>query len=761
MLRKIDSDSQFILNYWIPAFAGMTKQTKIATVIPAKAGIHKKLLYILAFFLLIQTSFGKEVDEKTIIKSNKINRENKNIIKAIGDVEIKKGNRILNAKEVEYNQTTKTIKANSAVKVYDEKAEILFYSKEAEVSDDFLDSDFYDSFLIFENGSNIESEHIKRLNENQITLDKGTYDLCPTNLYNTKLNYDEIIKDFENKKTSLFSLRSSKTDLNLLNKTLKLKGTSVWFWKIPIFYLPYLKLSASKEFSANGFELPGFENSKHYGYGAYISYKINSDKFKLKLTPKVYEKGNYLLNTKINLSNKDKFSFNFKNDITHDNNQSKELKNAYGTTELEEGKYKNWRGFASLDGVYNFNKLWDFTTDASIVSDRYYLRDYYQNTSSYIKSDVSFSRVDLEDNANFNYFQFSNLFYQELLENDNSYNAPKYAPVTKLNLQDTIIQNDKNNFYYKAYFNTTSLFRNTGVEYNRFSAIPSLNDNFNTNFGNINTSFELKGDLYALNEVGVETKQYRGDESRVLPQFNIQWQKNISSRYISFEPIVKYSGSPNSDSFEDKIPNEDSEPQMLSFENIFSNNRFVGYDRQEYGNRITYGFDGSLINNIGFGLAQGYRDNLNNDETLIGFEEYVSDYVGYLSYIINNNFDVYYRFLTDKNNFTFKKNEVTLNFNVKDFDFYLTYLDMKKNILYSTNQRQLTSGIYFKILHRWRISLSGTLDLKNNDRLLKSEATLRYSGNCTFWEINYVNTNPSTETDQNTTIGLTFGIKFR
>lgn len=721
----------------------------------------KKIYIIIAFFLLIQTSFAKEVQEQTVIKSNKINRENKNIIKAIGDVEIKKGNRILHAKEVEYNQTTKKIKANSAVKVYDEKADVLFYSKEAEMSDNFLDSDFYDSFLIFQNGSNIESNHIKRLNENEITLDKGHYNLCPTNLYNINLNYDEIIKDFETKKTSLFSLRSSKTDLNLLNKTLKLRGTSVWLWKIPIFYLPYLKLSTLEEYKVNGFEMPGFENSKHYGYGAYIGYRINGENYKLKFTPKIYEKGNYLLNTKLNISNKDKFNFNFKNDITHDNNQSQNLKNAYGITEKNEGKYKNWRGYASLDGVYNFNKLWDFTTNASIISDRYYLRDYYQNTLSYIRSDFSFSRVDLADNTNFNYFQFSNLFFQELLEDNTSYNAPRYAPITKLNLQDTISKNDINNLYYKLYFNTTNLFRYTGVEYNRFSVTPSLNDNFNTKFGTLITSFELKGDLYALNEVGVATKQYRGDESRVLPQVNVQWQKNLSSQYISFEPIVKYSGSPNSESFEDKIPNEDSVPQAISFENIFSNNRFVGYDRQEYGNRITYGFDGNLLGNIGFGLAQGYRDNLNNKETLIGFDENVSDYVGYLSYIINDNFDIYYRFLTDKNNFTFKKNEVSLNFNITDFELYLTYLDMEKNALYSTDQQQLTSGIYFKFFNRWRISLSGTLDLENDDRLLKSEAGLRYSGDCTFWEINYINTNPLTETDQNTTIGLTFGIKFR
>ncbi|MDD2840180.1 MAG: LPS assembly protein LptD [Rickettsiales bacterium] len=719
----------------------------------------KKVYIIFIFLALIQTTFAKIVNEKTVLTSNKVNRENKDIIKAVGDVEIKKGDRILNANEVEYNQTTKTIKANSAVKVYDEKEEILFYSKQAEMTDDFLNANFYDSLLIFKNGSNIESKHIERAGENQLILDNGTYALCPTNLYNIKLDYDEVIKNFEEEKTPLFSLKSSRTEINLLNqKTLKLKGTSIWFWKIPIFYIPYLKLS---EVDISGFEMPGVENTTHYGYGVYVPYKIVGNNYKLKLTPKVYQKGNYLLNTKLNVASTDKFNFNFKGDITNDNGKSKNLTNAYGETELEEGNYKQWRGFASLDGVYNFNKLWDFTTNASIVNDRYYLRDYYQSSLSYIESNFSFSRVDLSKNTDFNYFQFSNLFFQELLEDDTSYNSPRYAPVTKLNLQDTISKDDTNNLYYKAYFNTTSLFRNKGVEYNRFSVTPSLNDNFNTKFGNINTNFELKGDLYALNQVGTYPKQYYGSESRVLPQLNIEYRKNFSLSNFSIQPIVKYSGNPHSDSFEDKIPNEDSVPQAISFENIFSNNRFIGYDRQEYGNRITYGFNGTLVNNIGFGLAQGYRDNIDKKQnTLIGFEKNVSDYVGFLSYIINNNFDIYYRFMADKDNYIFKKNEVNLNFNMNDFGVYLIYLEMDKNALYITDQEQLNTGVYFKFLRRWKASVSGTVDLKNDNRLIENKAALRYSGDCTFWEIDYRTVNPLTQTTQNTTIDFTFGIKF-
>ena len=81
-----------------------------------------------------------------------------------------------------------------------------------------------------------------------------------------------------------------------------------------------------------------------------------------------------------------------------------------------------------------------------------------------------------------------------------------------------------------------------------------------------------------------------------MPQLNFEWKKTFATNIFTIQPILKYSGSPKSSDFEDKVPNEDSVPQSLSFENIFSNNRFVGYDRQEYGNRITYGFEGEIFN---------------------------------------------------------------------------------------------------------------------------------------------------------------------
>lgn len=718
------------------------------------------LLIIINSILDFTPLWAKE--DKTVIKADHLNKENRDTIRAVGDVEIINGNRIINANEVEYNQTTKEIKANSAVKVRDTAEDQMFFSKTANMTDDLMKADFDDGILLFKNGSSIRSSHITKIGKSDIKLKKTRYSICPTNLYDTDMTYEEIMAKLDKKKTPLFSLRSSKATANTEKKFLKFWGTSVWIWKIPIFYIPYFKTGMAFDNDVNGFEVPGIESNSNYGYSIYMPYNFVTKRQKLKITPRVYFKGNYSLAGEYDIKSlENRWRVNFKGDVVNDNGHSKKFKNAYDITEVEEGVYKKWRGYAALKGFYDITDTWTFDFNSAIASDQYYLRDYFRDGQQYIESNFRINRVNLGKPMDFNYFQFSNLFYQDLLEDDSNYNLPRYAPITDTNIQNTIHRNKMNNLFYNVKLNTTSLFRKNGVEYNRFTLTPKLNNTFNSKFGTITSNFELRGDLYLLNEVGGNrSNQYRDTSTRILPQFNIEWRKSFASANFLFQPIIKYSVSPNSRGFEEKIPNEDSVPYGISFENIFSNNRFIGYDRQEFGNRLTYGFQSTLFNRLNIGIAQGYRDIIDDNYRLIGFENNLSDYVGYVSYIINDNFDLYYRFLTDRENFNFKKNEVALNFNSKYFGVFTSFVDLDKDFLYNTRQQQLGFGAYFTIFKKWTIAGSAILDIQNNYRFLESRASLTYDGGCTRWGISFRNYNPLTSTTKSTSVDFNFTIKF-
>lgn len=724
--------------------------------------LHIFAKFILFLLLLINIIYAKDKEETTVIKSNKLNKKEKDVIVAIGNVEIQRGDHVLNAEEVEYNQTTKKIKSNSNVKVYNMKDDSMFFSKTAIIDDDLINATFYDGLMIFKDGSSILSPHMSRENKSIINMDNTEYRVCPTNIYNEKLTYEEAIKELEEQKTPLFSLKSYKATANTDDKTLKLVGTSFWFWKIPFFFVPYLNTSYDYTSDVNGFGTPKLESNSHYGYGISIPYRIRTQNQMFRITPKVYTDGNFLTNIKYNInSNENKWGFGFEGDIANDNGQSKDLTNAYGITELDEGDYKKWRGFFASNGFLNINDIWKINYDGKIASDKYYLRDYYNDNSEYIQSYINLTRVNLDELYDFNTFEFTNLFYQDLLE-DNDINNPRYAPVSNLNIQDYIFKNDNSNLIYKVQTNTTNLFRVHGLQYNRFTLMPSINYMINNNIlGTINSNLQLIGDSYFFNNLKYisNAENYSKNENILTPQFNFEWRKSFIFGDILIQPIVKYSASPNTNVFENKVINEDVEYHILSFENIFSNNRYFGYDRREVGNRISYGFEG-IFNNFTFGLAQGYKDNMSGSEYLIGFNDNFSDYVGYASYIFNNNLDVYYKFLLDKENLDLKAEELTTNLNFKYINLYLTYTNIRSTIYELEAQKQISSGILLSLYNNWKIELGGIIDLEANNRLLESNMGLIYDGSCTRWEIVYSNSNPLTETDKSTSINFNFVIKF-
>jgi len=509
--------------------------------------------------------------------------------------------------------------------------------------------------------------------------------------------------------------------------------------------------------------VPSLENTKHYGYGIRLPYTLHNENQRFTLMPKVYQKGSYALDAGYSIDpiDNDRWSLSFNGSIVNDREQSANLTNTFGVTELDEGMYKPWRGYAKLVGHYDFDNDWVLNYNLSIASDRYYFRDYYLNNASYLESRIKFVNVNTKQKLDFNYIQLTNLFYQELLETNSSYETPRYVPVVNFHIQDTVFKNDTHNIYYQLYSDTTSLFRRKGSNYNRFTLMPAMNDTIKTDFGVLNLNLNLRGDMYVLNNM-----DYKGNSNRLFPQLNAEWRHYWNLGRLSLQPIVKYSGSPRQEEFELRIPNEDSVQDILSFENIFSDNRFIGYDRQEYGNRVTVGLEGNAFDKVSLGIARGYRDYIPTEQ-ILGFNGSTSDYVGYISYMLNENVDVYYRFLTDKEDFLFKKHEINLNINFSDTRLYLVYTKLNGEIAQYVSRdtwqdsprKQINIGTDFNLFNRWKFNISFIMDMENENKIMQSNVGISYDGGCTFWRFYYSNTNPISETERNTSIKFEFGIK--
>lgn len=719
-----------------------------------------KTIKIFALATMLLQIIGNEAfanSETTTLKAKKVeNIDDGNVIIAIDNVEAVRGGITLKANKIVYDKAAQEIKTESEVVIKDTEKKNLFLSERAKVSDDLKKATFYNGGIVFENGSHMLSPYIQRFEDKNFQLFDVKYFSCPSDAFNMDMTYNEIMNTIDSKKSHLFSVTSHEINSDIAQEKIELRGSVVWLWKIPVFYLPYIKSKYIFDKDANGFRFPGIEKSSYYGYGVYLPYYYKTTTQSIRLAPKIYQRGNYLLNAKYsNFRDIENELFHFEGDITNDNNQSKNLSNAYGLTEENEG-YKQWRGYGKIDGYKNFSDVWHFDYLGYIASDRYYLRDYTRENPNYFESNFSLSAVNNENPKSFNYMIFDNLFYQDLLEKSVYKNA-RYAPTLNIKNQNIIYKSKSNNLFYDIKGNATGLYRANGLNYNRATIKPSINNTYNNRYlGTINANLNLKGEVYLLNN----TLDDDGDFSRVVPEFDLEYRKTLSLGRFYIQPIVKYTVSPNSKSFEENIPNEDSRFSELSFINIFSTNRFNGHDRTEYGNRISYGFE-SGYENISFGIAQGHRDvKYDSDQEIIGFEENLSDYVGYASYNISNNLDLYYRFRLNRNDFSAEFNEIDLNFNYKNLAFYGGYIYMKPNFLYYEKQNQVNFGGNIWLYNRWNFNFGAILDVQNGGRFLEKRIGLDYDGGCTMWSISYSDYKPLTKTERSTSWNFSFQLKF-
>ena len=133
------------------------------------------------------------------------------------------------------------------------------------------------------------------------------------------------------------------------------------------------------------------------------------------------------------------------------------------------------------------------------------------------------------------------------------------------------------------------------------------------------------------------------------------------------------------------IPNEDARSIDLEDSNLFALNRFPGYDRWEDGSRITYGFDWtldrpnlSIMTTIGQSYRISKRDDIFPEGT--GLNGRLSDIVGRTRVRFGRLIDITHRYRVDKNDLTFRRNELDLTVGSEQTYAQIGYLRLNRDI---------------------------------------------------------------------------------
>lgn len=205
-----------------------------------------------------------------------------------------------------------------------------------------------------------------------------------------------------------------------------------------------------------------------------------------------------------------------------------------------------------------------------------------------------------------------------------------------------------------------------------------------------------------------------------------------------FEPIMMFVASPTNMNKRD-IPNVDSLNFNFDNTNLFSVNRFSGYDQVETGTRANYGAKWSLYNRgnqriVSALFGQSYRMEQSDELTrLMGYEDHFSDYVGQVQ-IDHRNISAGYRFRLSSNDFSHRKNELFINGGSDPLRLGLGYT-MTKEYRIQNNAYPEREEIYLTLgsqLSR-RFSVKGfyRYDLSDDGGPIEAGVVGKYENECT------------------------------
>lgn len=700
---------------------------------------YQKLIFILSFlisfnaFALPKASGVKsDPNAQTVLRADQIDADKiENSIVASGNVEITRETTIVKAQEVIYNKNGATIRAIGNVKIKNLEIGDM-YAREAEMKDDFSKGSFFDSKIFFNDGSYLFATRIDRQDENTSILHKSIFSICPN---------DEIKSDYAKagKVSDLASLRSSKTTIDRKEGKIKGKHTIFRIYDIPVFYTPYSSITMPSKERQSGFLNPSYNRSNILGVGLRTPYYWNiAPNMDLTVSPQLYFQNNQVLveNDFRHLTSYGQYKIKFEG-------ANNEITNTNDTTVVKRTD-KDLRWSLLGKGEFDFSRNLTADFDVNSLSDRDYMRDYHMTFWAY-----SLSKADVNYMYKRDYHVVRTVRIQEL--EDRTYQ--KAAPFVMPSLDSHI---ETKPFFSKEKLalssNFTNIYRDDGLLYRRATLTPEAKVPFNLKGNLFDLGARVQSDFYWLDnnyKTTPQTTEYQDLQSNYKPEISANWRlpliKKVQKNTLMFEPIANIVWS----SFKknaNKLPNEDSNNSELSVSNLFTNDRIFGFDRNEAGQRASFGAKSSLFNRLGeFGLTLGQSLRIKDraqDVQIRGFaDNNKSNYIGQAMYRAKKYFNLSYSFQLNESNFRNDVNQLTAVFSSKDFIFSTDYLLLRRGTINPEVREQVTFSSTFKTTDRWKTTLAVTNDLVS-DRMLNRSITFLRDGCCTIFSFSVIESNP-------------------
>ena len=704
------------------------------------------LLSLLAAFFVAKNSFALPAFKRShresppaILKADEVDGDQvTHTITASGNVEVSKGTSTVYSDKVIYEKDGGIVHAIGAVKIKDIEVGNVLATK-ADIKDDFSSGKFFNSRIIFTDGSYLTSPEINRKSPLVTVLDHPIFSVCP----NPDIGANN---ELAGKKRDFFSIKSRETTIDRQENVMRSKGGIMRFYDVPFLYTPYISVALPSKKKKSGFLNPSYAKSTNLGLGVRIPYYFYlAPNMDLTTTPLIGISNNQILITNEFRHKASYGEYTMNAEVAN----NKITSNSNSTVAKRTDMQYRWNLMSS--GKFDFTQNVGLDFKSNIVSDRNYLRDYHFNYLNY-----SLSKVNLDYIHSRNYHAIKLIKIQEL-ENP----AAKISEPTIFPQIDSHIESKP--FFLKETFaltsNTTMITRQDGLQYRRATAVPEANLPFNLRGNLFNINSKVQGDFYWLKNhtdaasTAVVT-DYQTVQTNVKPEFSFNWRlpliRKTQTNTLLIEPMINLVMSSYRKNFT-ALPSEDSNSAELSVSNLFVSDRIAGFDRNESGKRVNYGVKSSFFNKqygqVGLTIGQSYKKNGNTqDVTIKGFgDNNKSNIVGQAFFKAKKYFSLTYSFQLNESNYSNDVNQVSSVLTFDRVTFGTDYLLIKKSQQNLLKMEQVTLSSGIKVSNQWTLTLATSQDLVLG-RALSRSVIMSRDGCCTIFSFSAMETNPSSLT---------------
>jgi len=700
---------------------------------------------------------------------------NNSRVSAVGNVQMFYNGTSVEADKVIYDQKTKRLHAEGNIRMTDAEGKIT-YANIMDLSDDYRDG-FVDSLRVdTADATRMAATRADRTSGNYTVFENGVYTACAP------------CKD-DPKKPPLWQVKGARIIHDQSEKMLYFENAQLEFFGVPMAYMPYFSTPDPTVKRKTGFLMPGFVQSTGQGFGVETPfYWAIAPDYDATFAPRFTTRQGVLFQTE------------FRQRLINGSYQIR----AYGIDQLDPGAYagqpgdRQFRGGVDTKGQFALNDKWVWGWDGVILSDYYFFSDYrlaqYRDPyGSFLSLPTeAISQLYLTGVGNRSYFDVRTIYFlsysgfqqqvpvvHPVLDYSNVINSPIFGGEVSYKTNFTsLTRNDAAFDPITTLANTNSLCTTASADplarlptqcllrgvpgtYTRLTAEAQWRRSFTDSAGEIWTPFaSIRADAIDAsisNQPGVSNFLPVGDTQalRLMPTVGLEYRYPFINVQpwgtTTVEPIAQVIIRPN-EPYAGKLPNEDAQSMVFDASNLFSVDKFSGYDRVEGGGRANVGvqattqFDrGGAVNVLFgqsyqlFGLNSYAVADVTNTGVDSGLQNARSDYVARVNYSPNRTYTFSVRTRMDQATLNINRFEAEGRAAFDRWSVSLTYGDYaaQPDLGYLTRRQGLLGSASVKVAANWVVTGAARWDLEAN-KINQYVVGAGYVDDCFVLAANYV-----------------------